>query len=97
MQSSVMTTTEDGKLNIHETESDDESNDIGEVSEITLTETELDSIKSEVQAVLVEETIKPDELVPDDKIEVSEDDEPLVVKKKDEQGEQLIEEVEREE
>ena len=37
------------------------------------------------------------ELVPDDKIEVSEDDEPLVVKKKDEQGEQLIEEVEREE
>ena len=93
MQSSVMTTTEDGKLNIHETESDDESNDIGEVSEITLTETELDSIKSEVQAVLVEETIKPDELQPDDKIEVSEDDEPQVVEK-DEQGEQVVQELE---
>ena len=97
MQSSVMATTEDGKLNIHET--DDDCNDLGEVSEITLTETELDSIKSEVQAVLVEETIKPDQLVHDDKIEVSEDDEPRVVKK-DEQGEEVIEvieEVEREE
>jgi len=93
MQSSVMATTEDGKLNIHETESDDESNDIGEVSEITLTETELDSIKSEVKAVLVEETIKPDELVADDKIEVSEDDEPRVVEK-DEQGEEVVQEVE---
>mgnify|MGYP003964136639 FL=1 len=93
MQSSVMATTEDGKLNIHETESDDESNDIGEVSEITLTETELDSIKAEVQAVLVEETIKPDELVPDNKIEVSEDDEPRVVEK-DEQGEEVVQEVE---
>lgn len=93
MQSSVMATTEDGKLNIHETESDDESNDIGEVSEITLTETELDSIKSEVKAVLVEETIKPDELVPDNKIEVSEDDEPRVVEK-DEQGEEVVQEVE---
>lgn len=92
MQSSVMATTEDGKLNIHETESDDESNDIGEVSEITLTETELDSIKAEVQAVLVEETIKPDELVPDNKIEVSEDDEPRVVEK-DEQGEEVVQEV----
>ena len=92
MQSSVMATTEDGKLNIHETESDDESNDIGDVSEITLTETELDSIKSEVQAVLVEETIKPDELVPDNKIEVSEDDEPRVVEK-DEQGEEVVQEV----
>ena len=92
MQSSVMATTEDGKLNIHETESDDESNDIGEVSEITLTETELDSIKSEVKAVLVEETIKPDELVPDNKIEVSEDDEPRVVEK-DEQGEEVVQEV----
>lgn len=93
MQSSVMATTEDGKLNIHETESDDESNDIGEVSEITLTETELDSIKSEVKAILVEETIKPDELVADDKIEVSEDDEPRVVKK-DEQGEEVVQEIE---
>lgn len=93
MQSSVMATTEDGKLNIHETESDNESNDIGEVSEITLTETELDSIKSEVKAVLVEETIKPDELVADDKIEVSEDDEPRVVEK-DEQGEEVVQEVE---
>ena len=93
MQSSVMATTEDGKLNIHETESDDESNDIGEVSEITLTETELDSIKAEVQAVLVEETIKPDELVPDNKIEVSEDDEPRVVGK-DEQEEEVVQEVE---
>lgn len=93
MQSSVVATTENGKLNIHEPESDDECNDLGEVSEITLTETELDSIKSEVKAVLVEETIKPDELAPNDKIEVNEDDEPLVVKKKDEQGE----EVEREE
>tara|TARA_Y100000816_G_scaffold288324_1_gene272685 strand:+ start:602 stop:1441 length:840 start_codon:yes stop_codon:yes gene_type:complete len=97
MQSTVMANTEDGKLNIHEPESDDECNDLGEVSEIALTESELDSIKSEVQAVLVEETIKPDQLVPDDKIEVSEDDEPLVVKKKDEEGEQVIEEVEREE
>jgi hypothetical protein len=92
MQSSVMATTEDGKLNIHETESDNESNDIGDVSEITLTETELDSIKSEVKAVLVEETIKPDELVGDDKIEVSEDDEPRVVEK-DEQGEEVVQEV----
>jgi len=101
MQSSVMDTTEDGKLNIHENESDDESNDIGEVSEITLTETELDSIKSEVQAVLVEETIKPDEQVIDDKIQVSEDDEEEVkneeVKGKDEEGESVEEEVEREE
>jgi hypothetical protein len=93
MQSSVMATTEDGKLNIHETESDNESNDIGDVSEITLTETELDSIKSEVKAVLVEETIKPDELVADDKIEVSEDDEPGVVEK-DEQREEVVQEVE---
>lgn len=93
MQSSVMATTEDGKLNIHETESDNESNDIGDVSEITLTETELDSIKSEVKAVLVEETIKPDELVADDKIEVSEDDEPRVVEK-DEQEEEVVQEVE---
>lgn len=92
MQSSVMATTEDGKLNIHETESDNESNDIGDVSEITLTETELDSIKSEVKAVLVEETIKPYELVGDDKIEVSEDDEPRVVEK-DEQGEEVVQEV----
>lgn len=101
MQSSVMDTKEDGKLNIHENESDDESNDIGEVSEITLTETELDSIKSEVQAVLVEETIKPDEQVIDDKIQVSEDDEEEVkneeVKGKDEEGESVEEEVEREE
>ena len=88
MQSSVMATTEDGKLNIHESESDNECNDIGEVSEITLTETELDSIKSEVQAVLVEETIKPDDLLADDKIEVSEDDEP---------EQQVIEQVENEE
>ena len=92
MQSSVMATTEDGKLNIHETESDNESNDIGDVSEITLTETELDSIKSEVKAVLVEETIKPYELVGDDKIELSEDDEPRVVEK-DEQGEEVVQEV----
>lgn len=96
MQSTVMAPTSDGKLNIHENASDDESDDIGEVSEITLTETELESIKSEVQAVLVEETIKPDELVPDNKIDVSEDDESEVVEK-DEQGEQVIEEVEREE
>ena len=97
MQSSVMAPISDGKLNIHENASDDdESNDIGEVSEITLTETELESIKSEVRAVLVEETIKPDELVADNKIDVSEDDEPEVVEK-DEQREQVIEEVEREE
>ena len=96
MQSTVMAPTSDGKLNIHENASDDESDDIGEVSEITLTETELESIKSEVQAVLVEETIKPDELVPDNKIDVSEDDEPEVVEK-DEKGEEVIEEVEREE
>lgn len=81
MQSTVMTSKEDGKLNIYENESEVDSNDIGEVSEITLTETELDTIKSEVQAVLLQENINPDELVPDDKIEVSEDDEPLIEKK----------------
>ena len=96
MQSNVIDSTEDGKLNIHENESDNESTDIGDVSEITLTESELDSIKSEVQTVLVEENIKPDDLEPDNKIEVSEDDEPQVVEK-NEQGKQVVEEVEREE
>ncbi len=99
MQSSVKVSTEDGKLNIHETESDDQSNDIGELSEITLTETELDSIKSEVQAVLLEETIKPQELVGDDKIEVSEDDEPQVVEqgKQEELAKEVVQKVEKEE
>jgi hypothetical protein len=81
MQSSDMVSTSDGKLNIHENASDGESDDIGEVSEITLTEKELESIKTEVQAVLVEETIKPDEVIQDNKIYVSEDDEPKLVEK----------------
>lgn len=76
MQSSVLQTTEDGKLNIHNVDSDDESNDIGDVSEITLTESDLHSLNEEMKdTVLVEENIKLDNPVSDDKIEVSEDDE----------------------
>ena len=76
MQSSVLQTTEDGKLNIHDVDSDDESNDIGDVSEITLTESDLHSLNEEMKdTVLVEENIKLDNPVSDDKIEVSEDDE----------------------
>jgi hypothetical protein len=91
MQSNVMATAEDGKLNIHENESDDESNDIGEVSELKLTESELNSIKSDIKAILVEETIKSDDFVEDNKIEVSEDDEPQLVNK----NEQIIEQVKK--
>jgi hypothetical protein len=75
MQSSIIGNAKDGKLNIHENESDEDSNDIGEISEITLTENELDSLKNEVKSVLVEETIKPTEINSEEKIEVSENEE----------------------
>ena len=96
MESNPMETTECEKLNIHDTESDNESNDIGDVSEITLTESDLDSIKTEVkEVVLVEENVKPDDQILDNKIEISEDEEEIL--KKNDVDVKPLEEVEREE
>ena len=88
MQSSVINTNDDNKLNIHENESDDELNNIGQISEITLTEKEIDTIKSEVQAVITEENVQTYDLLPDDKIEVSEDNEPILLKKNEQEVEE---------
>ncbi len=96
MESNPMETTECEKLNIHDTESDNELNDIGDVSEITLTESDLDSIKTEVkEVILVEENIKPDDQILDNKIEISEDEEEVLTK--NDVDVKPLEEVEREE
>ncbi len=96
MESNPMETTECEKLNIHDTESDNELNDIGDVSEITLTESDLDSIKTEVkEVILVEENVKPDDQILDNKIEISEDEEEIL--NKNDVDVKPLEEVEREE
>jgi hypothetical protein len=76
MQSDFMENNDGEKLNIHDSENGNENDltELGDVSEITLTESELDYIKSDVQSVLVEENIKSEDLQEEDKIVVSEDD-----------------------
>tara|TARA_B100000424_G_scaffold216095_1_gene174085 strand:+ start:713 stop:1627 length:915 start_codon:yes stop_codon:yes gene_type:complete len=72
MQSSMMGNTtksnseENNKINIHDNESDDESDNIGEISELTLTESDLSSINSEIKPILLEDDIMPDKIVEND-------------------------------
>ena len=76
LQSSIIgsNSNDDGRLNIHET--DEDSNDFGDdVSEIKLTETELNKLKDEVICDLQEENINTDEIDNSKKIDVSENEE----------------------
>lgn len=78
MQSAIMGNTKDSKLNIHDNDTDEESNELGDVSEITLSESDLDKLKNDVSSEiteLTEDSIKPDETKPKELIEVSENEE----------------------
>jgi len=83
MQSAVMGNSKDDRLNIHDNDTDEESNELGDVSEITLSESELDKLKTEVTGKITElseDSIKPDEPPGTDLIEVSENEDEVEVK-----------------
>lgn len=60
MGSSISKNMESGKLNIHDNESD-KSNDIDDIGEITLTESDLNSIKTDIISEMKEELANLDE------------------------------------
>jgi len=82
MQSALIGSNKDNTLNIHDNDIDNESNELGDVSEITLSESDLDKLKTEVIGEiteLAEDSIKPDEPVVSDLIDVSENEEDVEV------------------
>tara|TARA_Y100000741_G_scaffold14141_2_gene11191 strand:+ start:6497 stop:7312 length:816 start_codon:yes stop_codon:yes gene_type:complete len=77
MQSGIMGNVKDSKLNIHDNDTDEDINELGDVDEITLTESELDKLKNEVSSEineLSEENIKPDEQISNELIQVSDNE-----------------------
>lgn len=75
MQSTMMEDNEiDDKINIHDEEDENESSNIGDINEITLSESELNSIKSEVVTELKEELVNIDDFKNKELINVSENE-----------------------
>tara|TARA_B110000483_G_scaffold242678_1_gene329293 strand:+ start:4651 stop:5655 length:1005 start_codon:yes stop_codon:yes gene_type:complete len=63
MGSGMMGNTESDILNIHDNEEDEDSNEFGDISEITLTESELQDIRSNIACEIDKEIMLTDELI----------------------------------